>query len=253
MPYIGNTPALDYISFAVQNFTVTAGTTVYTLDYSVSNENDIRLVINNVIQRPGASFAYSATGTTLTLTSATQSGDTMYAVFIGRAVQTVTPAANSITNSMIASDAAISTSKLGAGAVLQVVQTTSASSLTTTSASFVTLNLAATITPSSTSSKILMLFSTGAQNTNGANGCVITVFRGSIASGTNLGDSNFGFGNLDSASDGVLTSFSIVHLDSPNTTSATTYTPAGKAASGATLLTSFGGSRGSFILMEIAG
>ena len=94
MPYIGNTPALDYISYAVQNFTVTAGTTVYTLDYSVANENDIRLVINNVIQRPGASYAYSATGTTLTLTSATLATDTMYAVFIGRAVQTVTPPAN---------------------------------------------------------------------------------------------------------------------------------------------------------------
>jgi len=94
MPYIGNTPALDYISFAVQNFTVTAGTTVYTLDYSVSNENDIALYINSVAQRPGVSFAYSATGTTLTLTSATLATDTMYAVFIGRAVQTVTPPAN---------------------------------------------------------------------------------------------------------------------------------------------------------------
>ena len=94
MPYIGNTPALDYISYAVQNFTPTAGTTSYSLDYSVANENDIRLVINNVIQRPGSSYAYSATGTTLTLTSATLATDTMYAVFIGRAVQTVTPPAN---------------------------------------------------------------------------------------------------------------------------------------------------------------
>jgi hypothetical protein len=102
MPYIGNTPALDYISFAVQNFTVTDGTTVYTLDYSVSNENDIALYINSVAQRPGASFAYSATGTTLTLTSATLATDTMYAVFIGRAVQTVTPPASSITNTMLA-------------------------------------------------------------------------------------------------------------------------------------------------------
>ena len=101
MPYIGNTPALDYISFAVQNFTVTAGTTVYTLDYSVSNENDIALYINSVAQRPGASYAYSATGTTLTLTSATNAGDTMYAVFIGRAVQTVTPPASSVTNTML--------------------------------------------------------------------------------------------------------------------------------------------------------
>jgi hypothetical protein len=101
MPYIGNTPALDYISFAVQNFTVTAGTTVYTLDYSVSNENDIALYINSVAQRPGASYAYSATGTTLTLTSATLATDTMYAVFIGRAVQTVVPPASSVTNTML--------------------------------------------------------------------------------------------------------------------------------------------------------
>jgi hypothetical protein len=101
MPYIGNTPALDYISFAVQNFTVTAGTTVYTLDYSVSNENDIALYINSVAQRPGVSFAYSATGTTLTLTSATLVTDTMYAVFIGRAVQTVVPPASSVTNTML--------------------------------------------------------------------------------------------------------------------------------------------------------
>ena len=153
----------------------------------------------------------------------------------------------------IVSAAGITTTKLGAGAVLQVVQTTSASSLTTTSATFVTLNLAATITPSSASSKILMLFSTGAQNTTGANGCVFTIFRGSIASGTNLGDSNWGFGNFDGTADALLASFSIVHLDSPSTTSAITYTPAGKAASGANLVTSFGASRGSFILMEIAG
>ena len=151
----------------------------------------------------------------------------------------------------IVSSAGISTTKLGTGAVLQVVQTTSASSLTTTSASFVTLNLAATITPSSTSSKILMLLTTDAQNTTGANGCIITLYRGSIATGTNLGDSSWGFGNFDSGV--IIAPFSIVHLDSPSTTSAITYTPAGRANSGTNLVTSFGGSRGSFILMEIAG
>lgn len=93
MPFIGNKPALAYISFAVQHFT-TSATTSYTLDYPVANENEIRLVINNVVQQPGSSYAYSATGTTLTLTSATLATDTMYAVFIGRAVQTVTPPAN---------------------------------------------------------------------------------------------------------------------------------------------------------------
>ena len=101
MAYQGNIPALSYTSFAVQHFTVTA-TTSYTLDYSVANENEIRLVINNVVQQPGSSYAYTASGTTLTLSAATSATDTMYAVFLGKAVQTVTPASGSVTNAMLA-------------------------------------------------------------------------------------------------------------------------------------------------------
>ena len=62
MPYVGNTPALNYTSFAVQHFT-TSATTGYTLDHAVTNENDIRLVINNVVQQPGSGKAYTAAGT----------------------------------------------------------------------------------------------------------------------------------------------------------------------------------------------
>lgn len=101
MPFIGNQPALSYTSFAVQHFT-TSATTSYTLDHSVANENEIRLVINNVVQQPGSSYAYTASGTTLTLSSATSATDTMYAVFLGKAVQTVTPASGSVTNAMLA-------------------------------------------------------------------------------------------------------------------------------------------------------
>lgn len=102
MPFIGNQPALSYTSFAVQHFT-TSATTSYTLDYSVANENEIRLVINNVVQQPGSSYAYTASGTTLTLSAATSATDTMYAVFLGKAVQTVTPASGSVTNAMLSS------------------------------------------------------------------------------------------------------------------------------------------------------
>ena len=102
MPFIGNQPALSYTSFAVQHFT-TSATTSYTLDHPVSNELDIRLVINNVVQQPGSSYAYTASGTTLTLSSATSATDTMYAVFLGKAVQTVTPASGSVTNAMLSS------------------------------------------------------------------------------------------------------------------------------------------------------
>jgi len=95
MGFIGNQPALSYTSFAVQHFT-TSATTSYTLNYPVANENEIRLVINNVVQQPGSSYAYSASGTSLTLSAATSATDTMYAVFLGKAVQTVNPPNGSV-------------------------------------------------------------------------------------------------------------------------------------------------------------
>jgi len=96
--YLGNQPALSYTSFTKQDFTVTA-TTSYTLDHSVSNENEIALFINFVRQEP--TTAYTASGTSLTLTEATSVGDDMYCVFIGKATQTVNPADNTITNDML--------------------------------------------------------------------------------------------------------------------------------------------------------
>ena len=99
MPFIGNQPALSYTSFAKQDFT-TSATTSYTLDNPVANANELALFINFVRQEPGS---YSASGTTLTLTEATSSSDDMYCVYLGKAVQTVTPASGSVTNAMLSS------------------------------------------------------------------------------------------------------------------------------------------------------
>ena len=115
MAYIGNSPALKYASFAVQHFT-TSATTSYSLDNSVANENEIALFINNVRQQPGGSYAYTAAGTTLTLSAATTTSDTMYCVFIGKAVQTVVPPDGSVGTSQLA-DLGVTTAKLGALAV----------------------------------------------------------------------------------------------------------------------------------------
>ncbi len=110
MPYIGNTPAEKYAAFNVQYFT-TSATTSYTLDRAVANELDIRLVINNVIQEPGAGKAYTASGTTLTLSAATAGTDTMYAVYIGKAVQTVNPGAGSVGTTALV-DSSVTEAKL---------------------------------------------------------------------------------------------------------------------------------------------
>jgi len=103
MAYIGIQPAESFTSFATQTFSVSA-TTSYTLDHAVANENEIALFVNNVRQQPGSGKAYTASGTALTLSAATASTDTMYCVFLGRALQTVTPSTNSITSSMLGSN-----------------------------------------------------------------------------------------------------------------------------------------------------
>ena len=100
MSYIGIQPAEKFTSFATQEFS-TSATTSYTLDHAVANENEIALFVNNVRQQPGSGKAYTATGTALTLSAATASTDTMYCIFLGRALQTVTPATNSVTTSML--------------------------------------------------------------------------------------------------------------------------------------------------------
>ena len=103
MSYIGNQPAESYASFETQTFLLSVGSTVYNLSHAVTNENDIRLVINNVVQQPGSGKAYKASGTTLTLSSATASNDfSMYCVYLGRALQTVNPPAASVGNSQTA-------------------------------------------------------------------------------------------------------------------------------------------------------
>nr|BAR28932.1 hypothetical protein [uncultured Mediterranean phage uvMED] len=93
MAYIGNTPAEAFSAFQKQDFT-TSATTSYTLDHPVSNQNEIALFINFVRQEPTA--AYTASGTTLTLTSATSGSDDMYCVYLGKAVQTVNPPSGSV-------------------------------------------------------------------------------------------------------------------------------------------------------------
>ena len=91
MGYLGNAPGESFISFAKQVFTIVNSQTAYTLDFAVVDENELRLVINNVVQEPGSGKAYTASGTTLTLSAALTNGtDEMYCVFLGKARETVT-------------------------------------------------------------------------------------------------------------------------------------------------------------------
>ncbi len=100
--YLGNQPALNYISFASQTFSIVNSQTSYTLDHSVVNGLDILLYINNVKQVEGSGKAYTASGNTLTIASPLTSGsDEMYCIYIGKAVQSVVPPSGSVTNAML--------------------------------------------------------------------------------------------------------------------------------------------------------
>ena len=117
MAYLGNIPARSFISFERQVFTIVNSQTAYTLSHSVTNENDIRLVVNNVVQEPGSGKAYTASGTTLTLSAALTNGtDEMYCVFLGRAVGTVNAPAGSVSTSQLV-DLNVTTAKIAADAV----------------------------------------------------------------------------------------------------------------------------------------
>ena len=118
-------------------------------------------------------------------------------------------------------------SALPAGSILQVVSTTKTDTFSTTSASFTDITgLSATITPSSTSSKIFISYSINSGNT-GSNNKNFFVLNSSLTGNLLRGDSA---GNrIRVSNDATYTSGSVIievsnsFLDSPNSTSAITY------------------------------
>jgi hypothetical protein len=102
MAYIGNQPALQYITFAKQTFTANGSTVAFTLDNSVANENELEVFVNNVRQEPGSGKAYTASGTTLTMSEAPNTGDDFYCIYQGKATQTVTPGNGTVSSAHMA-------------------------------------------------------------------------------------------------------------------------------------------------------
>jgi len=104
MAYIGVQPTDTYLSIASQQITGT-GSATYTLDYSVSNEEDVAVFVNNVRQNVST---YTVSGTSLTLGGTISASDSCWVLFLGRTVGTKTPAVGSVTNDMLAGSIAIS-------------------------------------------------------------------------------------------------------------------------------------------------
>jgi hypothetical protein len=115
---------------------------------------------------------------------------------------------------------------LPTGSVLQVVQGILPTGLTSTSSTYIDTGLSATITPTSATSKILIITSATAGIHGYVDSYYFTIFRNSTnisygATGTPAMARQYQPNGYQNASDGFQNNLS--YLDSPATTSATTY------------------------------
>ena len=138
-----------------------------------------------------------------------------------------------------------------AGSVLQVVQTTLTGATTLANpTSFTATSLTASITPKFSTSKILITMSYSMYNGSTGNACNATIYKNGT---TNISpNSSQGFMVSYIASGNVKCPFTISYLDSPATTSSTSYTCYVKTSAGNM---DFGDGQGcgTVILTEIAG
>jgi hypothetical protein len=155
-----------------------------------------------------------ATGTAITLGD---SGDTF-----------TVPSGATIVNSGTATG-------FGGGKVLQVLQATKTDTTSMASTSWADISgLSQAITPSATSSKILVIADC---ITSGPSGVMAKLLRGSTDIGIGDADSSrerVSFGSTDGKGGSQVEPWTIIWLDSPSTTSATTYKLQWRAQGGGT-------------------
>ena len=134
------------------------------------------------------------------------------------------------------------------GGIVQSVSATFTSQETLTSTSFVASSITASITPTSASNKILVMVSGTAYVDNSAQQGFLTVLRNGS---TNIAGSGKNINNYYDSANEIIAPIAIMYLDSPNTTSSTSYTVYGKASSGSIRVTTQD-AISHIILMEVA-
>ena len=115
------------------------------------------------------------------------------------------------------------TTRLPAGSVLQVVSATTTTSVSISSSSYTDTGLSASITPTSSSSKILILVYQSYRYTAAAVGGGILIFRNSSNLTTANADAIGPYQLYSPTGQDMYSVFAASFLDSPATTSSTTY------------------------------
>jgi len=223
-PIVGNFQKCDAIS-------VVNGQAAYTLQVSSTNvspesANHMLVSLNGILQAPTTSFTVS--GSTLTFASNLATGDVIdFVMLLGNVLDLGVPSDATVSTAKIV-DGAVTSAKLSAGKVLQVLSTVKTDTFSTASETptFTDVTgLSVSITPSSTSSKILIFVNMYASGGVSGMRHYSRLVRGSTAicvgdsAGSRLQVSAYNVNERTATMNG----FPITFLDSPNTTSSTTY------------------------------
>jgi len=253
-PVIGNFVKLDAISVVngQASYTMQNGGANFT---AYANVNQFLVSLNGILQSPTTSFTVASS--TITFASNLVTGDVIdFIIVLGNTLDVGVPSDNTVSLAKLTAtgtkDATTflrgdnTFAEAGGGKVLQVVQGISTTSVSSTSSTYVTTGLSASITPSSTSSKILVLTNFASQIATSSNTIRLTLKRGA----TDIDTSGDGFAKLRVTASNLFGNTPMNVLDSPATTSSTTYEAFFKSSSGNAEVMA-GNSSGIMILMEI--
>jgi len=222
-PQIGNFQVCDAIS-------VVNGQAAYTMQVSSVNvspetANHMLVSLNGVLQAPGSS--YTVSGSTITFASNLVTGDVIDFIHIlGSVLDLGVPSDATVSTAKIV-DGAVTSAKLSAGKVLQVKSATKTDTQSSTTQTYADVSdMSVSITPISTSSKILAFgyCSVAWDAANAKVGIKLVRDTTNILIGDSAGSRQqvTGFLYLGTACSSVFP-LTFNYLDSPSTTSATTY------------------------------
>ena len=220
MAYIGKEPIVGNFQ-KCDAITVVNGQAAYTLQVSSTNvvpesANHMLVSLNGILQAPTTSFTVSSS--TLTFVSNLATGDVIdFVILLGNVLDLGTPSDGTVTTAKIVDSAVTYAKASGFGKVLQVVTANITSQASSNSTSYADAGLSLAITPSASSSKIYVVFNTSGRTDNTAAIGAYTILRGTTVLSTAVG-----FARIYNT-DNIECPVSASILDSPSTTSETTY------------------------------